>query len=257
MKKIRVMRVPEFKRIGKEAFVRKFVNRPLERYADLVYDFLLSTFNEKYGYFVLEREYKSLLLALYKLAQVLTLVSDLRDEKWLKKHYSIDDPEIVHSLTCHSSNVIIEELKRVGTAADIISFTAIDRPDIRGLVSRWESIMNLIPSEFDIKRDIDGTISDKELDDLISNVASLSEDIGKSFVRKNDSFVNSLLVIIYSYGIPLNNALYRDVYDCLELANLIPAEQLKMHKASTSRYVRENFIKQRFNRALHQTADIQ
>lgn len=248
MEKIRVIRIPEFKRIGKEEFVRKFINRPLEHYADLVYDFLLSTFDEKYGYSILVKGHRALFVAIIKLIDVMTLVYDLRDADWLKKHYSIDDPEILYSIKKHLSNVLVDEIKRVNTVANNIPFNAIDSLDVKRVINKWESFMKLIPSAFSIQRDVDGTISDAELESLTSSLASLSKEINNVFLQKNENIVNSLLLNINSYDIPLNNALYRDVYDCLELADLIPIEQLKMHQASTSRYVRENYIKSKCNR---------
>lgn len=47
-------------------------------------------------------------------------------------------------------------------------------------------------------------------------------------------------------GVPLNNQIYRDLYDFMEYLDLIPAHILDSHKLNTQRYVRENYIKSLF-----------
>lgn len=248
MGQMRVMRVPDFKKNGKTAFVRNFINKPLEPVAEKIYDLLLQMYKEKYGYFVLEPHFKNLYQELLNFASLLEYVKDVHNNKWLAEKYDLSAPETLVNLRKGVDQAFVQEISALNLAADKIYFSTVTRKDLVQISDKWDDLLSLLPSTHTVEYDDNEVITDQYLVDVEAILLTISEGINVLANQAREVYATSIIQFVKESNIPPSNALYRDIYNCLVIADLISPEQRHLHDASTSRYVRENYIKAKYQR---------
>lgn len=250
MGKIRAMRVPEFKRIGKSAFVRKFINKPLEPMADQVYDYLLKVYKEKYGMFVLGPEFRNLFAHLTHFGCVLELVEDIHNNSWMKEGYHLENGETLNNFRRGADDALLREIASLSLTTDKIWFSSAGRKDLDPILDKWNALLGLVPNVHNVDYDENEVMTDEYITNLPATLMTIWDGIEKLATQAREVYINGLIKLVKESNITASNSLYRDIYDCLRMADLIPEEQLHLHDSSTSRYVRENYIKTKYQRLI-------
>ena len=112
------------------------------------------------------------------------------------------------------------------------------------LVKKWtEECLDKIPYLDDIEVNKDGHFSVKSLRHHIKALESAIEKTRALPLYTEEHLMLQFLLHAKRIGVPLNNKVYRDLYDFMEYLDLIPAHILESHRANTQKYVRENYIK--------------
>lgn len=91
----------------------------------------------------------------------------------------------------------------------------------------------------------------QQLESVLSNAKKLLAGFQDGLV---DEFIETLL----NSRLPIDNRLYRDIYDVLLLYERLPQELVESHDNNEDKnpYVRENYIKQRVYRMIKQSPDL-
>lgn len=248
MGKVRAMRVPDFKKDGKEAFERKFINKPLEPVAGKVYDYLIQVYKEKYGMFVLGPQFRDLFANLTHFGCVLSLVVDIHDKDWMKEHYHLENEETLMRFKRGVDDALLREMATLSLTTDKIWFTSANRKDLDPILGKWNELLDLVPNLHNIEYEGEDVMTDKYILDLQATLMTIWDGIDRLATQSREVYINGVIQIVKDSGITPSNALYRDIYACLRLGELISEEQLRLHDSSTSRYVRENYIKAKYTR---------
>lgn len=248
MGKVRAMKVPEFKRIGKSAFERKFINKPLEPLAGELYGHLLQIYKEKYGLFVLGPYFRNLFAHLTHFSCVLEFVKDIHDDKWLDEHYQIGALDTLKNIRIGVDKALVEEIASLNLTGDKIVFASVERKDLEPIIMRWNELLMMVPDTHSVEYDKDGVLTDKYLQDLEATLMTIWDGINILATQARELYIAGVIQLVKDSGIKPSNALYRDIYDCLKMADLLTEEQIHLHDASTNRYVRENYIKAKYGR---------
>lgn len=248
MGRIRVIRIPDFKREGKDAFIRRFINKPLEPIAGTVYDRLEQFFDEKYGYFVLSPSFRVLCQHLYSLVSMLSFVRDAHNDEWMARKYEIPNIDTMTKIRKAVDTLLINEMKSIQADSDSISRAAAERKDLGPFQNAWRSILSLMPTAETIEFDKDEVITAQYLDRFEDDISSYGDALFDLISNARDSKANEIIELVKMSNIPASNALYRDIYECLRIADLISVEQQQSHTTASSRYARESFIKAKYQR---------
>lgn len=248
MGKIRAMRVPEFKRIGKAAFIRKFINKPLEPIADQVYDYLLKVYKEKYGMFVLGPQFRNLFAHLTHFTCVLELVENIHNDSWMREGYHLENPETLTNFRRGADDALLREIASLSLTTDKIWFSSAGRKDLDPILTKWNELLGMVPNLHNIDYDENEVMTQEYILNLQARVMTIWDGIDKLATQAREIYINGAIQLVKQSNIPASNALYRDIYDCLRMADLITEEQLHLHDSSSSRYVRENYIKSKYQR---------
>lgn len=245
---MRVMRVPEFKRIGKKAFIRKFINKPLEPISEKVYDYLLQVYKEKYGLFVLGPQFRNLFAHLTHFGCVLELVENIHNDSWMKDGYHIESPDTLTNFRRGADDALLREIASLNLTTDKIWFTSAGRKDLDPILDKWNALLGLVPSVHNIDYGENDVMTEEFIIQLQATLMTIWDGIDKLATQAREVYINGLIKIAKESGIKASNALYRDIYDCLQMGDLITEEQLHLHNSSSSKYVRENYIKAKYQR---------
>lgn len=248
MGKTRVMKAPEFKALGKDAFVRKFINKPLEPIAEDVYEHLLSIYKEKYGYFVLDPYFRNLFANLSSFFYVLQYVRQVHGEHYLKDNWSITSEDTQNNIRKGLDEVLAQEISALNYTGDMIFFASINRKDLKPIIDNWNELLSLIPSANTIEYDMEGLITERYLSGLADDIYHIWEEINRLATQAREIYISDIIRHIKESGIKPSNALYRDIYDCLKMSDLLDEEQVQVHDKSYNKYVRENYIKAKYQR---------
>ena len=248
MGKVNTMKIPEFKRIGKSAFKRRFINKPLEPLAGELYDHLLQVYREKYGLFVLGPLFRNLFAHLTHFSCVLEFTKDIHEDKWMDEHYHIAAPDTLISIRKGVDQALLQKGASLNLTGDKIVFASVERKDLEPIIMRWNELLMMVPVTHTAEYNEYGVMTDKYLQGLEATLMTIWDGINILATQARELYVEGVLRKIKSSGIKPSNALYRDIYDCLKMADLITEEQIRLHDVSTNRYVRENYIKAKYGR---------
>ena len=248
MGSVRAMRIPDFKTKGKAAFERQFINKPLEPVSGKVYDYLEQVYKEQYGRFVLGPQFKELFANIYHFCCVLSFVVDVHDKDWMKKHYELKNEETLTRFKKGVDDALLREMATLSLTTDKIWFTSANRKDLDPILDRWNELLNSVPNLHNIDYDKDEVMSDQYIQDLQDTLIAICEGVHKLETQSREVYINGVIQIVKDSGLKPTNALYRDIYESLRIGELISKDQLHVHDNSTNRYVRENFIKAKYNR---------
>ena len=248
MGKVRAMRVPDFIKNGKDAFIRKFINKPLEPLSEEIYCLLVKMYKEKYGFFVLSPSFIGLYDELQKFIYIVEAVDDLYDDDYLKDLYKCKDVSWIEGIRKNVIPALIDGISKVTFAADKIVFSSIERKDLEPAVQKWQTLLNTLPSVHTVEYDDKGLLTRQYLEEIEDAFILFAKETLRLIEQANDIYAAEIVSLVKQSDLIPSNALYRDIYDCLKIANLIPPQQLHMHDTSTSKYVRENYIKAKYSR---------
>ena len=145
-------------------------------------------------------------------------------------------------------DALLREMATLSLTTDKIWFTSANRKDLDPILGKWNELLDLVPNLHNIEYIGEDVMTDQYILDLQATLMTIWDGIEKLATQSREVYINGVIQIVKDSGITPSNALYRDIYACLRIGELISEEQLRLHDASTSRYVRENYIKAKYTR---------
>jgi hypothetical protein len=236
------------KKMSREDFLRFYTNRPMYEIADQVYDFFENIRKYNHAYDMLDSVYEEVVLELGTIGTMLDFMEDLQGSKRLTEYYLLIEKKIWNSISVLMKDYLFNELERIFRKARGLVKYAEEKPEYAPVLDRLIDSIDWLPDPDEIPLEDDGSIP---LDDLLGVHQFVNESlevVDNVINIAREEVEENFLPFIISTGVKLDNSMYRDIYDCMKLANLIDKDQVRSHDLSSSRYVRENFIKLRFKR---------
>lgn len=234
--------------MSREEFQRFYANRPMGQIADRVYDFFHGINERNLKYKALNSVYLDIISDVGNIGTILDFLDDLQGTYRIPERYQLTDETIWRKVSILMKDHLCTALDKAFERARSYIEWGKREPELMSVLEEWVGIIEQLPASDEIAFEEDGYIPLEEIIGMKDLVDLAFDVIDTTSIITQNEVEESFLPFVLSTGIELNNALYRDIYDCMILANLLEREQIRLHKSSTSRYVRENFIKARFKR---------
>lgn len=235
-------------KMSREDFLRFYTNRPMFLIAGRVYDFFDGIRRHNRAYNVLDTVYESVVHDLGTIGTMLDFMVDLQGSERLTDYYLMIDKKIWKSISTQMKDFLFADIEHIFKKARGLAKYAEKNPELAPILDRIIDSIDWLPSPEEIPLEGEGYISIDELMGIQQFVNESFQVIDNIMLITREEVEENFLPFIISTGVKLDNSMYRDIYDCMIMANLIDKEQIHSHDVSTSRYVRENFIKLRFKR---------
>lgn len=237
-------------KMSREDFLRFYTNRPMERVAGLVYDYFADVRKKNLLYQALESVYNEILLNIGGVGMMLDFLEDLQEPGHITERYPLMDSNVWRELSIVIKNHLFERIDNLFEKAKGYIEWGQREPELMPVFQTWVSCIDQLPAPEDILVESDGYIPWVELNEINELFNFTLDSIEDAFEVTREEVEVNFLPFVLSTGVTLNNSMYRDIYDCMKMASLIRAEQVRSHDSSTSRYVRENYIKLKIKRLL-------
>lgn len=236
---------------SKREFHTIFINRPLEPYADLIFDYFSLEVTDRVDAYMIKSSKEGLIENVRDNLNIAYFAKSIRSGSIKGSGFCISNVDDVRSLKESVDSLLVFRLSEPFKEIELQKgFTSITK-----ITDNWHEAIYKLPREENVIYN-DEYIDDSCLDNMISCMENFLKEAKDLEIVTQETRVVDFLKKVQDMGIPMNNKFYRDFYDCLVYFGLIPAEVKEAHDKTPSKYVRENYIKLKFKRALHQTSDI-
>ncbi len=221
-----------------------FTNRPLRPFVDSLWfeeskiiglRLFLPTITEHLN--------KSISL-LEEIRSLMQIIIEAASGKIEGAHFTIAEPLHLERFRKEAEAMLKDRLTNIGMDEQWFTWFPVVP---QHLVERWtDECMNKIPYFDEIALNKDGHLSITSLRHHVKVLDTAIEKTRSLPLYTEEHLMLQFLLHAKRIGVPLNNQIYRDLYDFMEYLDLIPAHILDSHKLNTQRYVRENYIKSLF-----------
>lgn len=229
-----------------------YANRAFAPICESLFDFVNNKYNSDNAYLELTVFYSDLLDSVGSLATIVDFVRDTRESGKLVEYYGAIKSDVMRNINCSISEIMFSEIDSIQLQLDTYMSVAEIEPSYKPIFETWVQHFNDIPNKDWCELEGNGYITDESFDEITESVDVMFDFLLESYNTSREDFVDELLRLIISTGVKLNNALYRDIYDCFRILKLIDSGQIKSHDITAqnpdSKYVREQYIKQTIKR---------
>lgn len=229
-------------------FKMYYANRVFEPVAETIYDFIYAEYTVNDAYRFLNDTYVEILEKIGELATLVEYIDEVRYSGQMTNYYEALSDSVRRKIICSLNNILFDTIDDLLSTVDNNHFWDKLEPSLAPIIDRWETLVNIIPCREDCVIEEDGYIDDDEFFGIQQAVSSTFDFIEGSYIRSQDEFADAFFRFVIGLKLPLSNKLYRDIYDCMRMLNLLDPEQVRLHDSSTSKYVRENYIKLKIKR---------
>lgn len=230
----------------KQDFIFKFHNTALGSYAGDIYDWYLSNRLPFLDRVQLETDKNSIEEMVRHCHELIIILADLRKSEVRWRNEIITDlsipPEIEHTIQKRLLDYIEETGYTVGIGLSS------DPMVVDAVRVRWGEALAWMPIKTSFEYDEFGRFTQDSFDDARERIEKCFVESQNLFRLTNGLLMRGMLQHIKKLGVPMTNKSYLQVYRCLEHFGWIPKDILDSHSKTTSRYVRENYIKAKFLR---------
>lgn len=227
----------------KREFHKRFINRPLEPYADSIFDYFSLEVTDRVDAYMIKSSKEGLIENVRDNLNIAYFAKSIRSGSIKGPGFCISNVDDVRSLKESVDSLLVfrlsEPFREIELQKGFISITKV--------TDNWHEVIYKLPREKDVVYN-DEYIDDSCLDRMICSMETFMKEAKDLEIVTQETRVVDFLKKAQEMGIPMNNKSYRDFYDCLDFFGLIPAEIKEMHAKTTSKYVRENYIKSKCNR---------
>lgn len=229
-------------------FKMYYANRVFEPVAETIYDFISAEYAINDAYCYLSDEYMEILGKVGELTTLVSYINEVRYSGRLTNYYETLSDSVRRKIICSLNNILFDAIDDLWSTVDNNHFWDELEPPLAPIIGRWETIVNEIPCREDCVIEKDGYIDDDEFFGIRQAVSAVFDSIEDSYIRSKNDFADAFIRFVIGLKLPLSNRLYRDIYDCMKMLNVLDSEQIRLHESSTSKYVRENYIKLKIKR---------
>lgn len=234
--------------ISKEEFQRLFINKRLEHCAGKIYDIFFTGYELGNSFVIVEELYWNLVCILDDAARMASLMLDLRNIDWLRENYDIMNIDDMDLMTEALDKVFVEKIAQVTLAVDKLYFTEAMDPESKTAVDRISKEVSMLKTQHEIEFNDNGKIHPLDMEIYRFHLRGAKETLEHAFDSSRENYINRVLMEIVGMDIRLDNEVYREIYECLEHLGLIPEDVLRSHRNTSSKYVKENYIKAKYKR---------
>ena len=233
-----------FEQQYKQDFINKFRNTALESYADKIYDWYSTTKLPLLDMVWLAKDKENIEKMVRQCHEMIIILKDLRQSKVYWRDVVITDLPIPHKIEHIIQKELISIIGEIGYTAGV--GLASDPLIVEATKVKWSSALGWLPLAESFEYDEDGRFTQETFDDASERIERTYKEAQSLFQLNNGLLMHEFLKYVKSLGVPMTNKTYLQVYRCLEHFNWLPKETAKAHQKTTSRYVRENYIKAAF-----------
>lgn len=238
----------ELRRKEIESFHRKFVNRPLQKYALILRNHLEMDRFFRHRAFILDKIRRDVYERIEWALQLTNLLIVLRSRPLKGKTFCITNEDDRDYLADTTQTLLLEHLDEVYEVLHDMD----EIGDISDYTEKWDDALKFIPYrdiiEFEKEEYGDDKIAKDALPYLKKDLEHYLEVVQTFTIDADEDIVTRLIKKALQLKIPLNNGIFQDFYDFLDYFELIPKEQKKLHEASSDPYAARNYVRARFNR---------
>lgn len=232
---------------NKSVLEDRFKNRILGPYAGTLYDYFHKDLLSRWQLNTVKSVKNGVINRLENCYGLAIMLRDLRKNEIKWAGTNIHSRDISRKLEIEIEYMLYDELEEPWDKMMML------RKDESKQISmdlwhKWAIDLSILPQKDTIVRDDDDNIPDDELDEVISTIEYCLNDAKKFVVITENQIIDDILKKAFELGVEKCNASYRELYECLDFFDLIPKEQKEYHHNTSSKYVRENFIKAKVKR---------
>ena len=230
----------------KQKFRDLLLNGPLEKYTEDLYNCYLvhniTPSNKRH----IEQEQENFILLIERCRAFLIILSDLREGviRWVDMTIECDEDILEYEIAVQ--NKVCGYIKRIHSYFD-------DHCDWSVLIetalkARWYSISESVIGVDLMEYDEEGRLTEDSFLDTLGSINKCLDESKQLMEYSTELMTMAFLDQVKKTGVKLNNDVYREVYKCLYFFGWLDYDQWVSHQKSSSKYIREQFIKQKFNR---------
>lgn len=231
----------------KSQFEYEFHNRPIEPWAGAIFDHFAQDVVDPADAVAINGSRKRLLKR----------VEDNLELALMSKYIHTHDPIQAHRFKVSD----IDDRYALMEAVDILLARNLRVPfdllqnnayfsSIKKATKKWENTLALLPKPENVDF-VEGSptfIAEDCLDKVIRDLKKFLTKTKEIISINEDYRINDFLKRAKELGVPMNNAMYRDLYHCLEYFGLLNEGQVNQHNALNQPQVREQYIQKRIKR---------
>ena len=228
-------------------FQDKYKNRLLEPYAETLYNYYHKDLLTRYQISTVKSIKSRIISRLKNCYGLALMLRDLKhgDVRW--QGFDYHNPSVAFGMFYNVEQLFYDELeepwvKMMRLRDDGTTTLA------KQLWDKWANTLAILPQKDTIAKDDDGDITEDGINDAISDIKYCLDHAEEYVVYTEGNIADEIIKKAHELGLKMCNASYRELYECLEFFDLIPRDQVTLHKKTTSRYARENYIKAKVNR---------
>lgn len=225
-------------------FVDKFRNTVLEEYAEHIYRWYRTTIIPFIDNVYLRIEKESIETKIRHCHDLIIILGDLRRGVIPWRNKVIDDLPVSTNVQCDIQDALESYIREIGHSVGISSTK--EPKVVEAIRMEWGDALAWLPLVDDFEKDANGLYTQESFDYASERIEKCFAESKRLFLLTNEMLTKGLLKYIKSLGVTLCNKTYAQVYRCLEHFGWIPADVLKCHNTTTSKYVKENYIKSKF-----------
>lgn len=238
----------ELRRKELESFHRKFVNRPLQKYALILRNHLEMDKFFSHRAIFLDKIRRDVYERIDWALQLTNLLIVLRSKPLKGKTFCITNVDDRDYLADTTQTLLLEHLDEVYEVLHDMD----EIGDISDYTDKWDEALKYIPYrenlEFEKEEYGEDKIAKDALPYLKKDLEHYLEVVQTFTIEADEDIVTRLIKKALQLKVPLNNGMYQDFYEFLDYFELIPKEQKKLHEASSDPYAARNYVRARFNR---------
>ena len=242
-----VRRMQDIREEMKAAFKYEFHNRPLEPWADAIFDHFAQEVVDPADAVAINGSRKKLIKRVEDNLELAKLAKYIHTHTAIQAHgFKIEDID---------DRFAIEEGIDVLLARDLrIPFDLLQNnayfSSIKKATKKWQNTMELLPKpdEIEFSPGSPTFIVDASLDKIIRDLKKFLKRTKEIIAINEDYRINDFLRRAKVLGVPMSNTYYRDLYHCLEYFGLLDEGQVRQHNALNQPQVREQYIQKRVRR---------
>ena len=228
-------------------FRDKFKNRLLEPYAEDIYNYYHKDLLTRYQIAAVKSIKQRVIRRLENCYGLAIMLRDLRrgDVRW--QGFDYHNESVAFGMFYNVEQLFYDELQEPWYRMERLRDEGTS-PLAKQLWEKWSKTLAILPQQETIGKDDSGDITEEGIEEAISDIQYCLEHAREYVVYSEGNIADEIIKKAHELGLKMCNASYRELYECLVFFDLIPRDQVELHKKTTSRYVRENYIKARVKR---------
>lgn len=225
-------------------FAIEFKNTILEPYAEELYKWYQTATLPPSDEEALMKEKRSVEEMVRHCHELITILGDLRNSEIHWRNEVITDLPIPLTLEHDVQRYLISYIGESGYTVGIGLYS--DPLVAEAIRVKWGDTLAWMPLTTSFEYDEDGRFTQETFDDAYDRIEKSYKASQKLFVLTNELLTREFLKFVRGLGVKLCNKTYLQVYRCLDKFGWLPKDVAHCHNTTTSRYVKENYIKSKF-----------
>ena len=231
----------------KNAFLYEFHNRPIEPWAEAIFDHFAEEVIDSADAVAINGSRKRLIKRVEDNLELAKLAKYIHSHEAIQAHgFKIDNNDDRMAM---EEGVDLLLARNLRGPFDLLQNNAYFS-SIKKAQKKWQNTVALLPKPDEIEY-VGGTptfITDACMNKIIKDLTKFLKRTREIIAINEDYRINDFLRRVKELGVPMTNAYYRDLYHCLEYFDLLNEGQVNQHNALNQPQIREQYIQKRIKR---------